>query len=76
MQLSRKTAAPLLRMVGPLIQVACLIALFRDPGGRSTVAGVAVRTLAYYGLGLGFVLVALGLLIAPSSGGRDRTWRL
>jgi hypothetical protein len=76
MRINRRTAASLLRMVGPLIQVACMIALFRDPGGRSTFAGVAVRTLGYGGLALGFVLVALGLLIAPASGGRDRTWRL
>jgi hypothetical protein len=76
MPISRKSAASLLRKVGPLIQVACMIALFRDPGGRSTFAGVPVRTLGYGGLIFGFVLVALGLLISPSSGGRDRTWRL
>jgi hypothetical protein len=57
-----RSIGPVLRLVGPLVQVACLAALMGS--GRRAVGGVAVSTLAYAGFALGFVLVVVGLLLS------------
>ena len=50
-----------LRLLGPLIEVFCLIGLQRWGGQGRTIAGLTVDTLLYAGLALGFALVVVGL---------------
>ena len=49
------------RLVGPLIEVFCLIGLQKWGGEGRTVAGLAVEYWLYAGLALGFALVVVGL---------------
>lgn len=56
-----------LRMAGPLIEVICLILLFR-PDRPRTVLGLPTDPLLYAGLLLGFTMVVLGLTMVR----RDR----
>ena len=51
----------LLRLVGPLIEVACLILLQRWGGRERTVAGLPVEYPLYAGMAIGLALVVLGL---------------
>ena len=50
-----------LRLVGPLIEVFCLIGLQKWGGQGRTVAGLPVEYGLYAGLALGFALVVVGL---------------
>lgn len=50
-----------LRMIGPLIEVVCLVLLFKFPGRRLPGAGFPLEYMLYGGLALGFVLVVAGL---------------
>ena len=49
------------RLVGPLIEVFCLIGLQKWGGQGRTIAGLAVENWLYAGLALGFALVVVGL---------------
>ena len=60
----RSAIGPVLRMAGPLVQVACLIALLA-PGTRGrSVAGVPIQAILYGGFAVGFVLVLAGLALS------------
>ena len=56
-------SGPTLRLVGPLIQVACVGLLMRVGGQGRTVAEIAVERWLYGGFGAGLVLVLLGLTV-------------
>lgn len=58
------TLSPLLRMIGPLIQIACLILILRPDTAQATIAGQPVRPLLYFGFLIGFVLVMAGLMLS------------
>ena len=58
----------ILRLLGPLIEVACLIVLLRVRDQGRQVFGVPVEYLLYVGLGLGLTLVVVGrALVRPRS---------
>jgi hypothetical protein len=69
----KRAAGPILRSVGLLIEIACLLALVTLIDERRTLAGIAVRDLLIAGAALGFVLwgVGLGLLIRAARQGRS-----
>jgi hypothetical protein len=50
-----------LRVIGPLIEVACLVLIFAFPGRRPVFAGMPLDTVLYAGLALGFAMVVVGL---------------
>ena len=56
-------AGLVLRLLGPLLQVACFAALMRWGGQGRSVAGVAVDHWCFAGFGVGLVLVVLGLTV-------------
>jgi hypothetical protein len=60
--LSQQTAL-FLRMLGPLIEVICLVLLFSFPGEDRTIAGMPLRWALYGGIGLGIALVIAGLTL-------------
>jgi len=60
---SRETGL-LLRMLGPLIEVICLVLLFSFPGEGRRIAGLPLRPFLYGGIALGVVLVIAGLTLA------------
>lgn len=68
---SRRRAGLALRMAGPLLEVACLLALFNLPDGRASVAGVPARELLYAGMAAGLAMVVAGLIL--STAGRTRS---
>ena len=51
----------LFRLIGPLIEIICLISLQKWGGRGIDVAGLPIEYLLYAGLAFGFVLVVLGL---------------
>jgi hypothetical protein len=55
----------ILRVVGPLIQFACLFALVSNRGRGRTVGGVSLDTLLYAGILFGLILVVAGLALGP-----------
>jgi hypothetical protein len=59
----RPETALVLRMVGPLIELACLYGLFAHRGRGERIAGVPVETLCYLGLAVGFLIVLAGLTL-------------
>lgn len=65
-------AGPILRRVGLLIEVACLLAVVTLGDDRREVAGVAVRQLMIAGVALGFVLWGVGLTLLFIAGRRGR----
>ncbi len=69
----RPAAGPILRRVGLLIEMACILALVAgDIEGRS-VAGVDARHLLIAGVALGFVIWALGLALLFRDRRRSRS---
>jgi hypothetical protein len=50
-----------LRVIGPLIEVVCLVLLFAFPGRRPAPGGIPLDYGLYAGLALGFALVVVGL---------------
>jgi hypothetical protein len=68
----RSESALLLRLIGPLIQVICLVLLFW-PGSRGrTIAGVSAETLLYAGFALGFVVSLIGITLSRFQRQRPR----
>jgi hypothetical protein len=57
----------ILRLLGPLIEVGCLIVLLRVRDQGRTVLGLPVEYPLYAGLALGLTLVVVGLaLVRPA----------
>jgi hypothetical protein len=50
-----------LRVIGPLIEVVCLVLLFAFPGRRPAPGGIPLDYGLYAGLALGFAMVVVGL---------------
>ncbi len=61
-----------LRLVGPLIEVVCLIILLQVRDQNRQVAGLPVEYPLYAGLALGFALVVVGLTLARPAPRRPR----
>ena len=53
-----------LRLLGPTLQVACLIGLFAAPGPAPVAATGGRRVLLYAGFGAGLLLVLLGNILS------------
>lgn len=58
------TLSALLRLIGPLIQIGCLVLVLRPGVAESTIAGQPVRPLLYLGFLIGFILVVAGLVLS------------
>ena len=56
-----------LRLLGPLVEILCLLGLQRWGGQGLTLGGVRVETFLYGGLVFGFAMVVLGLTWFRSS---------
>ncbi len=63
--------ALVLRLLGPLIQILCMIALFTVPVRRYQIVGVPLRDLLYGGFVLGFLMVIAGLMFVRRPSRRD-----
>ncbi len=62
------STAVTLRLLGPLIEVVCLIILLRVRDQGRTIAGIPVEYPIYVGLAVGFGLVLIGLAFSrPTS---------
>jgi hypothetical protein len=61
-----------LRLLGPLIEVVCLIVLMRVRDQGRQFAGMPVEYPLYAGLALGFALVVVGLTFARPAPRRPR----
>jgi hypothetical protein len=59
---SRETGL-LMRVLGPLIEVICLVLLFSFPGEGRDIAGLPLRPFLYGGIAFGLVLVIAGLTL-------------
>jgi hypothetical protein len=59
----RSGTALLLRLLGPLIQVVCLVLLFSPLSRGWSVARVSAAQVLYVGFGVGFVIWALGMVL-------------
>jgi phosphoglycerol transferase MdoB-like AlkP superfamily enzyme len=59
---SRETGL-LMRMLGPLIEVICLVLLFSFPGEERRIAGLPLRPFLYGGIAFGLILVIAGLTL-------------
>ncbi len=62
----------ILRRVGLLIEIACLLAFVTLPDDREVAAGVDVRRVLIAGVALGFVLWVVGMTWIWSSARRNR----
>jgi uncharacterized membrane protein len=56
--------ALVLRLLGPLIQIACLMAMFQTQPRTWSVAGISGESLLLFGFLLGCVLVVIGLFFS------------
>jgi hypothetical protein len=69
----KRAAGPILRGVGLLIELACLLAWLNwDYEGRS-IGGIAVQHLLLAGVALGFVLWLAGLTLLMSAARRSQS---
>lgn len=59
---SRETGM-LMRVIGPLIEVVCLVLLFSFPGEDRRIAGLPLRPFLYGGIACGLLLVIAGLTL-------------
>ena len=68
-------AGPILRRVGLLIEIVCLLAILAvdADGGRQTLGGIAVRDLLMAGLAVGFVVWGVGLGLWARAARRPRS---
>lgn len=73
--MSRSQTGLILRGAGPLLQIVCLILLFRPEARTWSVFGQPLEMLLYAGLGIGLVLVLAGLLLYRRPPSRD-PWKL
>ena len=63
-------AAMFLRTLGPIIEVACIVALFSLPSEERRLLGVPVRHLLYGGFAIGLALVVVGIGLSLTGAGR------
>jgi hypothetical protein len=59
----KPSTGALLRLLGPLIEVICLVLLLRYPGDRVLVAGYPLRYLLYGGILAGLFMVIAGITL-------------
>lgn len=62
--ISRQGIATAFRLAGPLVEVACIATLFSVRGRGVRVLGFPAESLLYAGIGLGFGLVVLGVVLS------------
>jgi hypothetical protein len=69
----KRAAGPILRWLGLLIELACILALVRwDYQGR-TIGGLEARHLLFAGVVLGFALWAVGLALILRAARQSRS---
>ena len=61
-----------LRLLGPLVECLCLIALFRYGNRGRTLLGLPIEPFLYAGLACGLAMVIVGLLASRSATRRAR----
>ena len=66
-----RTYGAVLRLVGPLIEIVCLMALMRMGGENPTYLGVPLRSILLSGIGIGLVCVIAGLVMSQQRPRRD-----
>lgn len=54
----------ILRLVGPLIEVGCIVTLLQVNGLGYRALGLPIEYLLYAGIAVGFVLVLVGIIIS------------
>jgi len=64
--------ALVLRLLGPLIEIACLVLLNRFGARGASIAGRPVEYLLWAGLAVGFAMVVLGLTLGRPASRRPR----
>ncbi len=61
-----------LRLLGPLVEVVCMVALLRFRGRSVIILGVSVEQICYLGLIVGFTMVIVGIFLSQSQRERNR----
>jgi hypothetical protein len=56
-----------LRLLGPLIEIVCVIGLLKVRGQGRSIAGIPVEYPLYAGLAVGFTLVLVGLALTRTT---------
>jgi hypothetical protein len=69
----QKTAGPILRRVGLVIEMACILALVAWGDERQALAGITARHLLITGVALGFIVWAIGVTLLLREGRRSRS---
>jgi hypothetical protein len=54
----------ILRLLGPLIEIVCIIGLFQVRGRGQSVLGLPLEYLFYAGIAAGFVVVLVGIALS------------
>ena len=57
-------AGMVLRVLGPLVEVVCIITLLRIRGRSVTILGVSVEQVCYLGVIAGLTMVVAGLFLS------------
>jgi hypothetical protein len=65
-----------LRLLGPLIQVLCIIGVLQVRGRGDRVLGQPLENLFYAGIGLGLVCVLVGLVLSRRAPRPKDRWDL
>lgn len=64
--------AMILRLLGPLIEVVCLIVLLKVRDQGRLILGMPIEYPLYAGLAVGFALVVIGLIFSRTATRRPR----
>jgi len=64
----------ILRLVGPLVEVGCIVTLFQVRGRGDRVLGLPVETLLYGGIAAGVALVVAGIALSRRSSRPTDRW--
>lgn len=64
----RQETGFLLRLIGPLIEIVCVLLWIKYRGQGIRYAGVPLETLLFIGVGVGLAMVILGLLASRKRG--------
>ena len=64
--------AVILRLLGPLIEVVCLIVLLKVRDQGWLILGMPIEYPLYVGLAVGFALVVIGLIFSRTATRRPR----